>query len=74
MDIIAYKSVPKQRIPTSQKTYTWGKEIAQYYTNTLLIENESVRKRKVEMNENYNLVVGRLDNARLSRTFNPMKL
>jgi hypothetical protein len=74
MDIIAYRNVPKQRLSTSKKNDKWVKEIIEYYTNTILMETESVRKRKLDVNENYNLVVGKLDRYRLARTFNPMKL
>lgn len=74
MEIINGKRIPKQRLPFKKKTKKWGKDMLEYFTDTLFTEDESVRKKKYEMNENYNILVGRLDEERLSHTFNPMGL
>lgn len=74
LDVIPHKQIPKQRLPLSQKTDKWGRTVIEYYTNTLLVESESSRKRKYIMNENYNLINGKLDERRLTKAFNPMSL
>lgn len=52
----------------------WGEQMVEYISNTVLEDNNVLRKRKIEVNENYNLYVGILDEGKLNDANNPLEL
>ena len=65
---------PKQKIKDNEKNKKWKEECMMYFTSLVFTDTSSVRKRKMDVNSNYNIVVGKMDNYRLNKVLNPMQL
>ena len=72
MSTTLIKQFPQQKLPMSEKTEEWGKQVIEASLSIITNDTSKIRKSKASKKLNYDLANGIIDETDIEHAFNPM--